>query len=425
MRKKRENAILVGVEIKGEKSNWTIHESLSELKELAKTAGAEVLDKIYQVKDRPDGGYYIGKGKLEELKQLVELWESDLIIFDNDISPRQQKNLEEELNIKVIDRTQLILDIFASRAQTREAQVQVKLAQLEYIYPRLTGLWTHFSRLGGGIGTRGPGETQLEVDRRLVKDKIVDLKKKMNDVRKARHLHQQERANKFLVTGTIVGYTNSGKSTLLNALTGASVSSENKLFATLDPTVRKMMLEKNQEVLLCDTVGFIQKLPHHLFSSFKATLEGVNEADFLIHVVDSSCQDPIKQIKAVENVLGELNAQDKLTITVFNKIDLIRGQSPKVPVPLKRLMEEYKPSLMISALEGINLEGLKEKIKEIIHKERVVRKFKFPYSEMNKVSFLHKRSTIIEEKYHGKNVYITAVVDPILGKRFEEFIVGL
>lgn len=414
----KERAILVGIELKKDREDWTQEESLDELLELSRTAGAEVLDKICQVKDRPDGTYYIGKGKLEELKQLVDLYDINIVIFDNDITPRQQKNLEEELNIKVIDRTQLILDIFASRAKTREAQVQVKLAQLEYIYPRLTGLWTHFSRLGGGIGTRGPGETQLEVDRRLVQDQIVALRKKMDEVRRSRHLHQMERSSRYLITGALVGYTNAGKSTLLNTLTGADVFSEDKLFATLDPTIRKLILGKNQEILLCDTVGFIQKLPHHLISAFKATLEGISEADFLIHVVNTACEDPQKQIKAVEKVLEELKVLDKLTITVFNKIDIVGSK-----VKINKFLKEYKNSVAVSALKNINVDILKEKILEIISRERVTRKFRFPYEEMARVSFLHKRSTVVEEKYYGRNIYVTAVVDPILSKQFEEFVV--
>src|ERR1041385_4472345 len=318
--KTRERALLIGLEKQGV-SRWELHDSLDELRELANSAGAEVVDTVTQKLQKPTAPYYIGRGKAESIRESFQEQHVTSVIFDNELSPAQGRNLETLFSRKVLDRTQLILDIFAQRARSREGRLQIELAQLQYLLPRLTRMWSHLSRQSGGIGTRGPGETQLEVDRRRVQEKIARLTREIAEVQKNRRIQRAGRRRHQWPIAAIIGYTNAGKSTLLNSLTGSSVLAEDKLFATLDPTTRRFTLPNNQNVLLTDTVGFLRKLPHHLVDSFKATLEEVVEADLLIHVVDVSHPKAHEQIAAVEQVLHELNAWGKPTVTALNKMD--------------------------------------------------------------------------------------------------------
>src|SRR5437016_3995867 len=315
-RKQPERALLIGLEQNGV-SKWDLRDSMEELRELASSAGVEVVDTVTQKLPKPTAPFYIGKGKAEALRDSVQNQRVTSVIFNDELSPAQGRNLENLLSRKVLDRTQLILDIFAQRAHTREGKLQIELAQLQYILPRLTRMWSHLSRQSGGIGTRGPGETQLEVDRRRVQEKIARLTREIGEVQKNRRIQRAGRRRHQWPIAAIIGYTNAGKSTLLNSLTGANVLAEDKLFATLDPTTRRFTLPNNQNVLLTDTVGFLRKLPHHLVESFKATLEEVVEADLLIHVVDVSHPKAHEQIAAVEKVLQELHAWGKPTVTAL------------------------------------------------------------------------------------------------------------
>src|SRR5437773_3365171 len=320
----RERALLVGLEKQGV-SKWDLHDSLDELRELANSAGAEVVDTVTQKLPKPTAPYFIGRGKAESIKESFQDQEVTSVIFDNELSPAQGRNLETLFSRKVLDRTQLILDIFAQRARSREGRLQIELAQLQYLLPRLTRMWTHLSRQSGGIGTRGPGETQLEVDRRRVQERIARLERELEGVRRVRNVQRQGRKRHQWPVAAVVGYTNAGKSTLLNLLTGADVLAVDKLFATLDPTTRSFTLPNKQRVLLTDTVGFLRKLPHTLIESFKATLEEVSEADLLIHVVDMSHPRVDEQMEAVDGVIKELDAFGKQTLIVFNKIDLLEN----------------------------------------------------------------------------------------------------
>ncbi|MFC1918243.1 GTPase HflX [Chloroflexota bacterium] len=320
----REKALLVGVADKGIKGKLSAESFLSELAQLAQTAGAEVCGSIIQQLPAPSKSHYIGKGKIEELSSLKESLNYNVIILDDELSPIQQRNLEDALKVKIIDRTALILDIFARRARTHEGRLQVELAQHQYLLPRLAGQWSHLERLGGGIGTRGPGETQLETDRRIIRQKIHTLQKKLEEVRKHRSLYRQQRKRTGVPVVSLVGYTNAGKSTLLNALCYSDSTVEDKLFATLDPTTRRMSLpDTNITVLLTDTVGFIRKLPPEIITAFRATLEELEEANLLLHVVDFSSPDAPEQCDTVEDILTELGLEEKPRITIMNKIDLV------------------------------------------------------------------------------------------------------
>src|SRR3982750_3518015 len=320
--KKQERAVLIGLEQEGV-SKWDLRDSMEELAELANSAGAEVVDTVTQKLQKPTAPYYIGKGKAELIKESCQDQKVTSVIFDDELSPAQGRNLENLLSRKVIDRTQLILDIFAQRARSREGRLQIELAQLQYLLPRLTRMWTHLSRQTGGIGTRGPGETQLEVDRRRVQERIARLERDLEEVRKRRAVQRQGRKRHQWPVAAVVGYTNAGKSTLLNLLTGADVVAENKLFATLDPTTRSLTLPNKQRVLLTDTVGFLRRLPHPLIDSFKATLEEVSEADLLIHIVDLSHPRLDEHMAAVDAVIKEIGAYGKQTLIIFNKIDML------------------------------------------------------------------------------------------------------
>lgn len=360
-----EKAILVGVKLKSEKIPLTI--SLEELRRLAETAGAEVAGVITQNREVPDQTHFIGSGKLEELRELCGAEDADLLIFDHDISASQTRNLEEALGVKVVDRTELILDIFAQHAKTREGRLQVTLAQNEFQLTRLTGSRLSLSRLGGGIGTRGPGETKLEMDRRRVRKQIAELKEELRHLEKHRRRLRQNRKSGNLKTAALIGYTNSGKSTLMNWLTRAQIFTADRLFATLDPTTRRLYLPataglpEGKVMLLTDTVGFIQKLPHQLINAFHATLEEVIEADVLIHVVDASSPYMEEQISAVYAVLGELKVATKSILTVFNKIDKV--QDPK---PLRSLVMKYQPAAAVSAKDKTGGEALLKELSRLL-----------------------------------------------------------
>lgn len=348
-----EKAVLVGIEISAPK-NIPLIESMQELERLAVTAGANVIAGITQKRDKPDQKYCIGSGKLEELKAMVVSRQANLVIFDCSLSPSQERNLEEALGTKVIDRTELILDIFGQHARSKEGMLQVELAQSNFLLTRLSGHGVLMSRLGGGIGTRGPGETKLEYDRRRIRKKISDLKKEIEKVRTERSLRREKRRRSKIPIAALVGYTNSGKSTLLNSLAKADVLTEDKLFATLDPTIRRVYLPDGKIILLSDTVGFIQKLPHQLIAAFRATLEEVTEADLLIHVVDASHPYFEDQITAVFTVLEELKSITKPIITVFNKIDKSNKKLSG------KLLGKYQPAIAVSALYNQGLEELQK-----------------------------------------------------------------
>ena len=323
-KQKQERALLIGLEKEGV-SKWDLRDSLDELRELANSAGAHVVNTVTQKLQTPTAPYYIGKGKAQSIKDSFQDQQVTSVIFNNELSPAQGRNLEHLFSRKVLDRTQLILDIFAQRARSREGRLQIELAQLQYLLPRLTRMWTHLSRQTGGIGTRGPGETQLEVDRRRVQERIARLERELEGVRKVRSVQREGRRRHQWPVAAVVGYTNAGKSTLLNLLTGADVVAENRLFATLDPTTRSFTLPNKQRMLLTDTVGFLRNLPHTLIESFKATLEEVNEADLLIHVVDLSHPRVDEHIAAVDDVIKELGAFGKQTLLVFNKVDAVEN----------------------------------------------------------------------------------------------------
>lgn len=345
-----EKAILVGVKFKNDL--LPLSESMEELKRLVYSSGAETIATITQTKERPDNKYFIGSGKLKELQELLQGENADLVIFDHELTPAQSRNLEEELRIKIIDRTELILDIFSQHAHTAEGRLQVEMAQLNFMQSRLVGHGVLLSRLGGGIGTRGPGETKLETDRRIIRKRISLIKKEVEKLGKKREILRSRRKASDLKVAALVGYTNSGKSTLLNTLTNAGVLTQDKLFATLDPVTRRFYLD-GKNILLTDTVGFIQKLPHQLIDAFKSTLEETVEADLLLHVVDASSPYVEHQIEAVNRTLSELNVVATPMVYVFNKIDKEPDE-----YKLRELAAKYKPAVFISALKGKGLEEL-------------------------------------------------------------------
>ncbi len=366
-----ERAYLVAVELKGRGGNrrWNSQSSLDELAQLALTAGATVVGRSIQRRERPTPAYYVGRGKVRELAAQRHDLGYSTVIFDEELSPSQQRNLEEALKVKILDRTALILDIFAQHAHTREGALQVELAQHEYLLPRLAGQWTHLERLEGRIGTRGPGETQLETDRRLIRNRIARLKRELEQVRRHRALYRRRRARQGVPVVSLVGYTNAGKSTLMRALSGADVLVEDKLFATLDPVTRRVTLPHGATFLLTDTVGFIQKLPTQLVAAFRATLEELAEADLLLHVVDITHPDAAEQAQTVEETLAELGLAERPCITVLNKTDLLGGQDGRPLEGLDRLGEAreslryWRPdALLSSAVKGWGLAELLERI---------------------------------------------------------------
>lgn len=357
-----ERALLVGVEIKASANGWPIDSSLEELSLLAKTAGAEVVGKFIQKLEKPSATYYVGRGKLKEIINFRKQCPYTVVIFNDELSPRQQRNLEDALSTKVIDRTALILDIFARRAQTREGQLQVELAQHQYILPRLAGQWSHLERLGGGIGTRGPGESQLETDRRLIRRRIHRLQRQLEAVRRHRALYRQKRKKSRIPVVALVGYTNAGKSTLLNSLSQSNVAVEDKLFSTLDPVTRRLSLPDGRQFLLTDTVGFIHKLPPSIVAAFRATLEELAEADLILHVVDITHQNAPEQFETVRKILNDLGLNTKPQITVLNKLDLIVEDFTGVDaLEIPDRMCGHAIAL-VSALKGWGLNKLLESI---------------------------------------------------------------
>ena len=387
-----ERAILAGVE-RTSHTLWSIEESMAELERLADTAGAVIVGHFTQRKEKPDAALFLGKGKVSEIAMEIQNTDATLLILDDELTPSQQHNLEQILGIKVIDRTALILDIFAQRARSREGKLQVELAQLKYNLPRLGGQGLVLSRLGGGIGTRGPGETKLEVDRRRIYTKIHDIERQIEGLRKNRGLHRTRRKESRIPLVALVGYTNAGKSTLLNKLTDSEVFAEDKLFATLDPTTRHLILPEKQEILLTDTVGFIQKLPHTLVTAFWATLEEVQEADLLLHVVDCSNENYEQQIEAVIEVLKELKAEDKPTLFVFNKADRIA--SPH----LREQMMHDREAICISAATGENLDELQQRIEGFFQESQVSLTLLVPFSDGGIITQLHALNAVRETEY--------------------------
>lgn len=392
-----ERALLVGLDRQGK---WTIADSLKELAQLAETAGAQVVGMTWQKRERPDSSLFIGRGKVQEISLLRQEKNANLIIFDDELSPAQQRNLEKLLGIKVLDRAALILDIFAQRARSHEGKLQVELAQLRYNLPRLGGQGLVLSRLGGGIGTRGPGESKLEVDRRRIRDRISDINQQIENVKQQRKLHRKRREDTRIPTIALVGYTNAGKSTLLNTLTSSEVLAEDKLFATLDPTTRQMVLPNGQQTLLTDTVGFIQKLPHQLIAAFRATLEEVIQADILVHVIDASHPQYQEQSHAVYQVLHELNADTKQIITVFNKGDKIESQERLNQLLLK------ENSITISALSGENIERLLNLIETLIKERSTELHLLIPYDDSSIIAKIYELSNVHSTEYRPEGIYV-------------------
>lgn len=388
-----ERAILAGIEPMRQKQAWSSEESLAELERLADTAGAAVVGRFIQRKEKPDPALFLGKGKVEEISMAIQNTDASLLILDDELTPSQQHNLEQFLGIKVIDRTALILDIFAQRAHSREGKLQVELAQLKYNLPRIGGQGLVLSRLGGGIGTRGPGETKLEVDRRRIYTRIHDIEAQIGQLKKQRELHRSRRKESRIPLAALVGYTNAGKSTLLNALSGSTVFAEDKLFATLDPTTRLVSLPDKQEVLLTDTVGFIQKLPHTLVTAFHATLEEVQQADLLLHVVDCSNENYELQIAAVIDVLKELQAESKPTLYVFNKADRLENEQV-----CARMLHE-REGIFISASAGTHLEELKQRIEAFFRESQLELHLCIPFAEGRLVTELHRLGTVKAAEY--------------------------
>ena len=398
--KLEERVVLVGVQTD---DHDNVEESLDELKELASTAGAVTVGRIIQNRESVHPGTYIGKGKIEEVRALVYAMDATGIICDDELSPAQLNNLERELDCKVMDRTLLILDIFAARAITSEGKIQVELAQLRYRSARLVGLRESLSRLGGGIGTRGPGEKKLETDRRLIRTRISALKQELSQVEKHRELIRSSRARGNMKTAAIVGYTNAGKSTLLNKLTGSDVLSEDKLFATLDPTTRLLELDGGQRIYLTDTVGFIRKLPHHLIEAFKSTLEEAKYADVILHVVDASNPQVEEQMFIVYETLRELGVKDKTIVTLFNKQDRLAGNE---------ILRDFKADyvLKISARTGLGLDELKNTLEKILIGNQIYIERVLDYKDAGMLQLVRKYGQLIEEKYTENGIEIKARV---------------
>ncbi len=417
-KKVNERAVLIGLEKEGV-SKWDLRDSLEELAELANSAGAEVVETVTQKLHKPTAPYYIGKGKAESIRDSLQRHQATSVIFDDELSPAQGRNLETLLARKVLDRTQLILDIFAQRARSREGRLQIELAQLQYLLPRLTRMWDHLSRQTGGIGTRGPGETQLEVDRRRVQERIARLERELEAVRKTRAVQRQGRKRHQWPVASVIGYTNAGKSTLLNLLTGADVVAENRLFATLDPTTRSFVLPNNQRVLLTDTVGFLRKLPHTLIESFKATLEEVNEADLLIHVVDASHPRVEEQMEAVASVVKELDAFGKQTLIVFNKIDNLPTRDLA-----ENFLKRFAGSVAISARTGEGVSSLVQALQDTLSAWRLRSQFRIPASESALIAEIHRVGHVLELRYEENDAVIVAHVPPELAQKISRFAIA-
>ena len=400
IKEEKERVILVGVSTR---ENDDTEDSLDELKDLVKTAGAEAVGRVIQKRELVHPGTYVGKGKIEEIREL--LWELDAtgIVCDDELSPAQMNNLTDILDVKVMDRTMVILDIFAGRASTSEGKIQVELAQLKYRQSQLTGAGRAMSRLGGGIGTRGPGEKKLEMDRRLIHERIGQLKSELEDVKRHREVTRKQRDRKYTLSAAIVGYTNAGKSTLLNTLTGAGILAQDKLFATLDPTTRGLKLASGQEILLTDTVGFIRKLPHHLIEAFKSTLEEARYSDIVLHVVDASNPQMDTQMYVVYDTLRQLKIGDKTVVTVFNKMDQVEQ-----PETLKDLHSDYQ--VQISAKTGAGLDELKDILEMILRNRKIYLEKVFSYQEAGRIQTIRKYGQLLKEEYREDGIYVEAYV---------------
>jgi GTP-binding protein HflX len=431
-----EKGFLVGVELKGKRHLWRVEDSLEELAQLARTAGIDVVGHTIQRLDSPNPATYIGTGKVEEVQTWKRELGYDVLIFDDELLPRQQRNLEQEVDVKVLDRTALILDIFASHASTKEGRLQVELAQYEYRLPRLTRMWTHLSRQGvGGVGLRGPGETQLESDRREIGRRIADLRKQLEEVRVHRRQYRSRRKKAAMSVVGIVGYTNAGKSTLLNALAGSDVLVEDKLFATLDPTTRRVELLNGKHALFTDTVGFINKLPTQLVAAFRATLEEINEADLLLHVIDITHPNVREQSTTVEQVLRELGAEGKPVITAVNKIDLLVKETPQDEQTeadeapsctvdrIGEMVAEYPNCVAISAAEGMGLDRLLERVQELLEEDLVRVHVRLPYSSDGLLGLFHQRGVVEREEFGETGVTVEGKVPQGLAPRFEPYLI--
>ena len=396
----KERVILVGV---SEQDGDDAEDSLAELAELVKTAGASVAGTLIQKRELIHPGTYVGTGKVAEIAELLEHTGATGIVCDDELSPAQLKNLETMLNTKVMDRTLIILDIFAARATTSEGKIQVELAQLKYRLSRLTGLGRYMSRLGGGIGTRGPGEKKLEIDRRLINDRIAQLNRELKEVVKHREIARAKRERNAVPVVAIVGYTNAGKSTLLNHLTDAEVLEEDKLFATLDPTTRMLELEGHQQVLLTDTVGFIRKLPHHLIEAFKSTLEEAKYADYIIHVVDASNPQRDKQMYIVYETLDHLGVKNKKILTLFNKIDIRTDDDP---------LQDFRADhvLQISATENAGLDAVKDVLQEMLREDKIYIERVIPYAQAGVLQLVRNKGELVSEEYVPEGISIRAYV---------------
>ena len=396
----KEKVVLVGV---SEQDGDDAEDSVAELAELVKTAGAEVVGTLIQKRALNHPGTYVGTGKVQEIAELVEQTGATGIVCDDELSPAQLKNLEMILNTKIMDRTLIILDIFAARAITSEGKIQVELAQLKYRLSRLAGMGRSMSRLGGGIGTRGPGEKKLEMDRRLIKDRIAQLNRELKEIRQHREITRAQREKNKIPVAAIVGYTNAGKSTLLNTLTDAKVLEEDKLFATLDPTTRLLELPGRQQILLTDTVGFIRKLPHHLIEAFKSTLEEAKYADYILHVVDASNPQRDKQMHIVYETLYQLDIKEKTIVTLFNKQDAVVEKEP---------LRDFKAdrTLSISARTGQGLDELKELLCELLRENKILVERTVPYDAAGIIQQIRKSGELLEEEYRAEGIYVKAYV---------------
>lgn len=404
MKELEERVILVAVSTSDEDDTDA---SLDELSELADTAGAVAIGRLVQNRERIHPGSYLGRGKIDELRELIYELGATGVICDDELSPAQLRNLESALDTKVMDRTMVILDIFATHATTSEGKIQVELAQLRYRAARLVGLRSSLSRLGGGIGTRGPGEKKLEIDRRLIHERIGQLKAELENVKRHREVTRKQRDRKYTLSAAIVGYTNAGKSTLLNALTGAGILAQDKLFATLDPTTRGLKLTSGQEILLTDTVGFIRKLPHHLIEAFKSTLEEARYSDIVLHVVDASNPQMDTQMYVVYDTLRQLEIGDKTVVTVFNKMDQKIDQIKHLET-LKDLNSDYQ--VQISAKTGEGLDELKDILEMILRNRKIYLEKVFAYQEAGRIQTIRKYGQLIKEEYREDGIYVEAYV---------------
>ena len=410
--KRSERALLVGV-VTRDQRRAKVEDYLKELALLADSAGAEVVHTIVQERKSIDAAFYIGKGKAEELVWLAGEKKIDIVIFDDDLSPVQVRNLESLIPCKIIDRSGIILDIFASRARTSEAKTQVELAQLQYMLPRLTRQWTHLSKQFGGIGTKGPGETQIETDRRTIRTKITRLKARLQEISTERDVQRKGREN--LPRASLVGYTNAGKSTLLKRLSGDAVFIEDRLFATLDPTVRLVAFTPAHRVLLSDTVGFIRKLPHHLVASFKSTLDEVRDADLLLHVIDLSHPLFEEQIAIVNETLEEIGTQGKPTIHVFNKVDRVENRSL-----ITSVLSRFGNAVCISAERGINMNGLVSAVAELLEGTIVEETIRFKQDDYELMSQVHDEGEVLEKRYDGTSVFVRFRMDRARAERIKD-----